>query len=111
MNFLKACPLLLLAAAASAQVTYTKEQLAEMEKKGTAPEQGDVRNTQSRPMEYAACRAAVAQIVDAVGDYPKTVAADTALMYMVKIWTNNGAVTATCSQPDRTLVITEAAYK
>lgn len=97
---------------AFAQVTYTKDQLNRMVDSGQFPEQSPVTTNSSRDMSFAGCKVAIEAIMSQIrAEYPVRTVVDTALMYTVKAWTNDGAITATCSEPDQKMVLTQAPYK
>jgi hypothetical protein len=94
----------------NAQKTYTPDQLRNMIQRGNYPQQGKP-STQSQNLDYASCIAKVAQAVSAVGDaYPTRTIVSTNTMIVQKVWTNDAAVTVTCSAADQIFVITSAPY-
>ncbi|MDA3933824.1 MAG: hypothetical protein PF630_05790 [Gammaproteobacteria bacterium] len=98
------------AAPASAQKTYTPAQLRSMVQSGNYPEQGSP-STQTKSTDYASCIAQVESVVASVRpNYPSQTVVSTNLMRMEKIWTNDAAMTLTCSAADKKLVITSAPY-
>ena len=103
--------LAVLTTSAYAQKTYTPSQLNRMVASGQYPEQGPVSDTQTRQMSFSECKVAVERIMAQLRDlYPVETIVDTGQLYMVKAWTNDGAVTATCSDLDRKMVLTTAQY-
>lgn len=101
---------ILLSTYAHAAKTYTAEQLRKMISSGGPPKQGSP-VTRTQTLSYAPCVARVNSVVDSVkAQYPTRIIAQTRIMHMAKIWTNDGAMTLTCSQPDSKLVITNAKY-
>lgn len=97
---------------AIAQTSYTKEQLSRMIDSGQFPEQSPVSSNNSRDMSFAGCKVAIESIMSQIrGEYPVRTVVDSGLIYTVKAWTNDGAITATCSQPDQKMVLTQAPYK
>lgn len=95
---------------AYAEKVYTPAQLRSMVKKGKYPQQGKPA-MQSERMDYATCIAKVTALVNAVGtEYPTSTVLNTNIGRIEKVWTNDSAVTLTCSAPDRKLVITTAPY-
>lgn len=91
--------------------TYRPEQLREMIARRQFPTQGPPITTK-KPMDYAACVTAAGSVAAAVGEaYPATVVVNTALMYVVKLWTNDAAVVVTCSAPDKSMVTTVSTYR
>jgi hypothetical protein len=92
--------------------TYTPLQLRRMVSKGQYPPQGPVQQTKTEHADFLACSRTVDSMVEAVaGDYPAQTIADTKIVKVVKIWTNDGAVVASCSALDENLVITVAPYR
>jgi hypothetical protein len=90
--------------------TYTPVELKALIDSGKYPPQGEP-TTQTKEMEFAACVATIDQVAGAVGEnYPTQVLVNTGIMRLQKIWTNDAAVTVTCSAPDRKMVITSAKY-
>ena len=103
--------LLSAASVAHATKTYTPAQLRQMVNSGSPPAQGSP-TTQKETMAFSSCVGKVAGIVAAVGDqYPARTIVNTSIMHVAKVWTNDAAMTLTCSSPDRTLVITTAKYR
>ena len=91
---------------------YSKSQLNSMVSRGEYPEQGPVNNTQTKSMSFSTCKVAVENVMSQLrGEYPVRTVVNSGIMYMVKAWTNDGAVTATCSEPDRKMVLTQASYR
>jgi hypothetical protein len=101
---------LALSAPASAQKTYTPAQLRSMVQSGNYPKQ-DAPSTQTQSIDYVACIAKVESVVASViSNYPAQTVVSTNIMRMEKVWTNDAAMTFTCSAPDNKLVITSAPY-
>jgi len=101
---------LALSAPASAQKTYTPAQLQSMVQSGNYPKQGAL-STQTQHIDYVACIAKVEWVVASIGPYyPAKTVVSTNIMRMDKVWTNDAAVTLTCSAPDKKLIITFAPY-
>lgn len=99
-----------MSAMANAGSRYTGKQLMAMVKSGQYPPQGEVTTT-TKSISFPACVAAVNNITGQVkGLYPVKTIASTSQVYLVKLWTNDAAMTLTCSQPDKKLVITQAPY-
>lgn len=91
---------------------YSKSQLNSMVSRGEYPDQGPVNNTQTRSMSFLNCKAAVENVMSQLrGEYPVRTVVNTGILYMVKAWTNDGAITASCSQLDRKMVLTQASYR
>jgi hypothetical protein len=91
--------------------TYSPAQLTEMVKNGKFPDQKAL-VTESKNMDYTQCILEVEGIVGAIkNSYPTITVASTNILRMEKIWTNDSAMTITCSAPDRKMIITSATYK
>jgi hypothetical protein len=106
-----AIALTLLPALAFAQVTYTPQQLRSMVDQGRPPAQG-APSTVSETADFSSCARKVHGVVASVRpNYPAQVIVDTSSMVLAKVWTNDAAMTLTCSGPDRKLVITKAPYR
>lgn len=91
---------------------YTKGQLNAMVNRGEYPAIGRVLDTQTKSMSFSDCRSTVDSIMSEIrGNYPVETIANTGIMYMVKAWTNDGAIITTCSKPDFKLVITVSEYR
>lgn len=108
---LLALPLLCAAAPVIAQKTYTPAQLRSMVQSGKYPAQGPV-FTESREIDYATCVLSLEEAINAVKpQYPSATVVSTNLMRSEKLWTNDAAVTITCSAPDRKMIMTSAKYR
>lgn len=95
-----------------AAVKYTPKQLNRMISNGQFPDQGEIESTQTKEMSFADCKVRVESVMSEIRDlYPVRTIVDTKIMYVVKAWTNNGVVIASCSQPDRKMVLTTSSYK
>ena len=95
---------------AHAAKTYTPDQLRKMVNSGKPPKQGSP-STQTQAMSFGACVSKVNSVVDSVkAQYPAKIIVKTKIMHMAKVWTNDGAMTLSCGQPDGKLVITNAKY-
>lgn len=98
------------ASPAIAGKTYTPAQLRSMVQSGNYPKQGSA-STQSQRMDYSACIAKVAAVVSSVQpEYPTSTVLSTNIARIEKVWTNDAAMTLSCSAPDGKLVITTAPY-
>lgn len=98
--------------AAYAQKTYTPSQLNRMVETGQIPAQGPARELQSRSLSFTECKTVVEGVMSQLrGSYPVRTIVDTGILYTVKVWTNDGAITASCSGPDRKMVMTQAPYR
>ena len=103
--------LISLCAPVFAQKTYTPAQLRAMVNGGRYPDQGAA-STQTKTMDYAQCIATLESVVGAVQpNYPARTIVSTNVMRVEKVWTNDAAVTVSCSAPDRKLVMTSAPYR
>lgn len=98
------------ASLAIAGKTYTPAQLRSMVRSGNYPKQGSP-STQSQRMDYSTCIAKVAALVSSVQpEYPTSTVLNTNIARIEKVWTNDAAMTLSCSAPDGKLVITTAPY-
>lgn len=96
---------------ANAGKTYTPAQLRQMVQSQNFPDQGDVQTTVAK-RSYAACVIALEGIISAIQpNYPTATIVNTSLIRTEKAWTNDAAVTVTCSAPDEKLIITTAPYR
>ena len=101
-----------MAATAYAEKTYTKSQINRMVNSGQYPAQNPVNNTQTKSMSFSACKVAVENIMSQIRDsYPVRTIVNTGILYTVKAWANDGAITASCSEPDRKMILTQASYR
>jgi hypothetical protein len=99
-----------LPAVSLAQKTYTPAQLRAMVNSGKYPSQGPARST-SQAMDYSECILKPESVVGAVKpNYPARTIVSTNLMRVEKVWTNDAAVTVSCSAPDHKMVMTSAPY-
>ena len=100
-----------IATTAYAQKTYTPSQLNRMVNGGQYPDQGPV-STQTKAMSFSACKLTAESIMSQIrGSYPVRTIVDTGILYTVKAWANDGAITVSCSEPDRKMVLTQASYR
>jgi len=99
----------ILATSSFAGKSYTKAELQKMTATGKYPSQGTV-STESKQASLAACSATIDSITSSLSGYPAETIVNTRIMRMVKIWTNDGVVSVTCSGPDNKMVITKAPY-
>jgi hypothetical protein len=103
--------LLSMSGMAMAQKTYTPSQLRAMVKSGKYPPQGQV-SSESKNMDYTSCVSLLERTVGAVTpEYPASTIVSTNLMRVEKVWTNDAAVTITCSAPDSKMTMTSARYR
>ena len=101
---------LLFSLSAFAAQTYTPRELRQMVNSGNYPAQGSV-STKTQAISFSACVSKVKGVVSSVsGQYPTQTIVNTGVMYMAKVWTNDAALTLSCSKPDRKLIITAAKY-
>ena len=101
---------MMLSGPALAEKTYTPAQLRQMVGSGKPPKQGKPM-TQRESMSFSSCVAKVDAIVTSVRDnYPAEVVVKTSVMHLAKLWTNDAAMTLTCSATDRLLIITASKY-
>jgi hypothetical protein len=90
--------------------TYTPQQLRKMVESGNLPKQGSP-TTQTQSIPFPSCVAKVSDVIESVkAQYPTKIIVQTKVLHMAKVWTNDGAMTLSCSQPDGKLVITNAKY-
>ena len=95
-----------------ARETYTPQQLNRMVNSGQYPDQGRITNTQTTSVSFSACKVTVENVMSQLrGSYPVKIIVNTSILRIVKAWTNDGVITATCSQADRKMVITQASYR
>ena len=95
---------------ASAQKTYSPAQLRSMVQGGNYPRQGSP-STQSESVDYASCIAKIESVVTSVRpNYPTQTVVNTSVLRIEKVWTNDAAMTLSCSAPDKKLDITTAPY-
>jgi hypothetical protein len=91
--------------------TYTPTQLRDMVSRGAYPAQYPSTRT-SQPMAFHQCVTKVSSSVEAVsGSYPAEILVDTKVVFAAKIWTNDGTLLLTCSQPDQNFVIINSSYR
>lgn len=102
---------LLAATPAYAGKTYTPAELHRMINAGKYPKQGPVKE-QVRELGYATCINTMDQIIGAMKPhYPSALIVSTNTMRTEKVWTNDGAVTVTCSAANDKLIMTVAPYE
>jgi hypothetical protein len=90
--------------------TYTPAQLKMMVESGKPPRQGTP-TTQTKSMSYSKCVETMMFVVNSVKpSYPTSTVMSTNIARIEKVWTNDAAMTITCSAPDGKLVITSAPY-
>lgn len=77
---------------------------------GHYPAQGKA-SSETKQVDYGACIVVLEQLVGAVkANYPAETIVSTNILRIEKVWTNDAAITVTCSALDRKLVITTAPY-
>lgn len=112
MKLLATIILFMVCISAFAGKTYTPSELNRMVDNGQYPEQGPVSTTETKSILFSDCILAVEDIMSQIRDfYPVETIVNTGLIYMVKAWTNDGAITATCSKSDKKMVLTVAPYR
>ena len=95
---------------AHATKTYSPAQLKKMVNSGKYPAQGSP-TTQTVDASFYACNSKVKQVINDIGDnYPIQKIVDTEIIKVTKVWTNDGAITLSCSKLDEKLVITISKY-
>lgn len=108
---LASASMLLLLSPAFAEKTYTPAQLRSMFQSGKLPKQGSP-TTQTKAMDFESCVVQVKSIVQSVQpNYPTSTILSTNSALMEKVWTNDAAMTMSCSAPDGKLVITSSPYQ
>lgn len=97
---------------ASASTTYTKEDLNEMDATGQYPAQESPVTKSVEHVDFETCKDNARNIYNqVVGNYPAKEVVDSGVLYVVKIWTNDGAILVSCSEPDSKKVVTQSAYQ
>ncbi len=95
-----------------ASSTYTKDQLNSMDAMGQYPEQESPVTKSVESISFEDCKLNASSAYNQVqGSYPAKEIVDTNMLYIVKIWTNDGVVMVSCSQPDNKKVVTQSSYK
>ncbi|MCS4388865.1 hypothetical protein [Klebsiella quasipneumoniae] len=101
-----------LAFSAAASTTYTKEQLNSMDASGQYPEQDSPVTKSVEFVDFYRCKESAYSIYSQVSDsYPAKEIVNTSVLYVVKLWTNDGVIIVSCSEPDGKKVVTASAYK
>lgn len=97
---------------AVASVTYTKNELNSMAASGQYPEQESPVVRGSEYVGFGECKSSAYSVYSqVVSEYPAKIVADTDVLYVVKVWTNDGAIVVSCSQPDSKKTVTQSAYR
>lgn len=82
-----------------------------MVQKGKYPKQGEV-DTKTLTMDYVPCVVHITSLVESVQpNYPTRTIASTNILRVEKMWTNDAAVTLSCSALDKKMVMTSAPYE
>ncbi|CNK70210.1 Uncharacterised protein [Yersinia mollaretii] len=103
---------LFIAFSATASTTYTKEQLNSMDASGQYPEQESPVTKSVEIADFESCKQNAYSIYSQVsGSYPAKEIVNTNILYVVKVWTNDGVITVSCSEPDGKKVVTQSGYK
>lgn len=101
-----------MAFSASASTTYTKEQLNQMDLSGQYPEQESPVTKSVENVSFDTCKENASNIYSqVVGSYPAREIVNTNELYIVKVWTNDGVIMVSCSQPDGKKLVTQSSYK
>ncbi len=102
----------LIAFSASASTTFTKQQLNEMDASGQYPEQEPPVTKSVDYVAFEQCKDNANNIYSqVVGSYPAKEIVNTSVLYVVKIWTNDGVIMVSCSEPDGKKLVTQSDYK
>lgn len=97
---------------AGAVSTYTKEQLNDMSAAGKYPEQESPVTKSVENVSFTECKSNAQNVLNQIsGNYPAKEIVNTGVLYVVKIWTNDGVITVSCSEPDGRKVVTQSSYK
>ncbi|EAQ7525832.1 hypothetical protein D3K81_07955 [Salmonella enterica] len=97
---------------AGAASTYTKEQLNDMAAAGKYPEQESPVTKSIEAVSFSECKSSTLNVLNQVsGNYPAKEVVNTGVLYVVKIWTNDGVIMVSCSEPDNKKVVTQSSYK
>ena len=97
---------------ASASNTYTKEQLNSMAASGSYPGQESPVTKSVESVSFERCKQDTYGVYNQVaGNYPAQEVVNTGILYIVKIWTNDGVIMVSCSGPDGKKLVTQSSYK
>ncbi|HFF1824792.1 TPA: hypothetical protein ACGEZE_005555 [Raoultella ornithinolytica] len=101
-----------LAFSTSASTTYTKEQLNSMDASGQYPEQESPVTKSVEVVDFDSCKKNAYSIYSQIsGSYPAKEIVNTNVLYVIKLWTNDGVVMVSCSEPDGKKIVTQSSYK
>ena len=79
---------------------------------GHYPEQEATGVRSSEYLSFGDCKSSAYGVYIQVADnYPAEIIVDTTVMYVIKVWTNDGAIIVSCSRSDSKKIITQSAYK
>ncbi|WP_237387144.1 hypothetical protein [Xenorhabdus sp. Sc-CR9] len=107
-----AVSLILFSFCAYSATTYTKEQLNSMVNSGRYPDQLSTATTNSSSMNFSDCKKSARDITNQIAsEYPVEEIVDSNILFMVKLWANDGVIMVTCSEPDRKMIVTQSEYK
>ncbi|QTL41612.1 hypothetical protein HGO23_04245 [Xenorhabdus budapestensis] len=68
--------------------------------------------TRNSGLSFTACKSSALDMYNQViGEYPAKIVVDSSILFIVKLWTNDGAIVITCSEPDQKSTITQSQYK
>lgn len=96
----------------TASSTYTKEQLNSMAASGSYPEQESPITKSSESVPFDKCKQDTYSVYNQIsGNYPAQEVVNSGVLYIVKLWTNDGAIMVSCSEPDGKKVVTQSSYK
>lgn len=96
---------------ATASRTYTPEQLRNMIGSGNYPAQGAI-SERTQDVDFPYCITLVETLTASVGPhYPSELVVNTNGLRVTKVWTNDAAMTFTCSALETKLTITSASYR
>ncbi|MBD2816567.1 hypothetical protein ID850_17875 [Xenorhabdus sp. Flor] len=63
-------------------------------------------------LSFTACKnSALDAYNQVIGEYPAKKVVDSSILFIVKLWTNDGAIVITCSEPDLKSTMTQSQYK
>lgn len=83
-----------------------------MDASGQYPEQESPVTKSSEVVDFDSCKENAHNIYSQVyGSYPAKEIVNTSALYVVKLWTNDGAIVVSCSEPDGKKIVTQSSYK